>query len=65
MGLDKGRVGVKRYPAISAVRSRSDGGDQNREGWLATGSAAPCRGGEVAGVAAGACNGGSGVTGAG
>jgi hypothetical protein len=65
MGPDTGRTGVKRYPAISAVRSRSDGGDQIREGWLAAGGAAPLCGGEVAGVGAGACYGGSGVAGAG
>jgi hypothetical protein len=56
---------MKRYPAISALRSRSDGGDQSREGWLAEGGAAPPRGGEVAGVGAGACYGGSGVAGVG
>jgi hypothetical protein len=41
--------------AIWAVRSRSDGGDQTREGRMAAGGAAPLRGGEVAGVEAGTC----------
>jgi hypothetical protein len=58
-------VGAKRYPATSTVRSRSDGGDQSREGWLAVGGAAPPHGGEVAGVGASACYGGFGVTGVG
>jgi hypothetical protein len=56
---------AKRYPAISVVRSRSDGEDQSREGWLAAGDAAPLHGGEVTGVGAGAFYCGSGVTGAG
>ena len=34
MGPDIGRAGMKRYPTILTVRSRSDGGDQSREGWL-------------------------------
>jgi hypothetical protein len=63
MGPDTGRAGAKRYPTISAMRSRSDGGDQSREGWLAAGGAAPLRGGKVAGVGAGACYGGFGVAG--
>jgi hypothetical protein len=62
---DTGHAGAKRYPMISAVRSESDGGDQHLEGLTAAGGAAPSRGGEVAGVGAGACYGGSGVTGAG
>jgi hypothetical protein len=62
---DKGHAGAKRYPAISAVRSGSDGGDQHLDGLTAAGGAAPSRGGEVARVGAGACYGGSGVAGAG
>jgi hypothetical protein len=50
---------------ISAVRSESDGGDQHLEGLTAAGGVAPSRGGEVAGVGAGACYDGSGVAGAG
>jgi hypothetical protein len=65
MGPDIGRAGAKRYPVISAVRSRSNWGDQSREGWSAAGGAAPPCGGEVAGVGAGACYGGSGVAGVG
>jgi hypothetical protein len=65
MGPDTGRAGAKRYPAISAMQSRLNGVDRSREGWLAAGGAAPSRGGEVAGVRAGACYGGSGITGAG
>jgi hypothetical protein len=65
MGPDTGRAGAKRYPAISAVRSGSNGGDQHREGLTAAGGAAPSRGGEVVGVGAGAWYGGSEVTGAG
>jgi hypothetical protein len=65
MGLSTGRVGAKRYPAISVVRSGSDGGDQHREGLTATGGTAPSHGGEVARVGVGACYGGSGVAGAG
>jgi hypothetical protein len=42
--------------AIKIGRGRS-----SREGWLAAGNAAPLHGGEVAGVGAGACYGGSGV----
>jgi hypothetical protein len=41
--------------AIWAVRARSDGGDQSREGRTAAGGAAPLRGGEVVGVEAGVC----------
>jgi hypothetical protein len=41
--------------AIWAVRSRSDGGDQAREGRTAAGDAAPLRDGEVTGVEAGMC----------
>jgi hypothetical protein len=41
-------------PAIWAMRSGSDGGDQAGEGRTAAGGAAPLRGGEVAGVGAGA-----------
>jgi hypothetical protein len=58
-------VGAMRYPAISAVRSGSDGGDQHREGLTAVGGAASSRGGEVVGVGAGACYGGFGVVGVG
>jgi hypothetical protein len=65
MGPNTGRASAKRYPAISAVRSRSDKGDQSQEGWLAASGAAPLRVGEVAGVGAGACYGGSGVAGVG
>jgi hypothetical protein len=65
MGPDTGRAGAKRYPATSTVRSRSNGGDQSREGWLAAGGAASPRGGEVAGVGAGACYGDSGAAGVG
>jgi hypothetical protein len=65
MGLDIGRVGAKQYPATSTVRSRSDGGDQSQEGWLAAGGAAPLHGGEAAGVGASACYTGSRVTGVG
>jgi hypothetical protein len=36
-------------------------GDQSQKGWSAAGGAAPPRSGEVAGVGAGACYGGSGV----
>jgi hypothetical protein len=50
---DTGHAGAKRYPSISAVRSGSDGGDQDLEGLMAAGGAAPSRGGEVAGVGAG------------
>jgi hypothetical protein len=64
MGPNTGRAGAKRYPATSAVRSRLNGGDQSREGWLAAGGAAP-RGGEVIRVGASACYGGSGVAGVG
>jgi hypothetical protein len=46
MGQETGFAGTKRYPATSAVRSRSDGGDQSRVGWLAVGGAAPLRGGD-------------------
>jgi hypothetical protein len=60
-----GRAGAKRFPAISAVRSGSTGGDQHWEGLTAAGDAAPSRGGEVTGVGAGACYGSSGVAGAG
>jgi hypothetical protein len=52
MGPDTRRAGAKRYTAIWAVRSGSDGGDQHREGLTAVGGAAPSRGGEVAGVGA-------------
>jgi hypothetical protein len=65
MGLDTGRVGAKRYPVISVVRSGSDGEDQHREGLIVVGGAAPSRGGEVVGVRASVCYGGSGVTGVG
>jgi hypothetical protein len=65
MGPDTGRAGAKRYPTTSVVRSRSDTGDQSQEGLLAADGVAPPRGGEVAGVGAGACYGGSGVTGVG
>jgi hypothetical protein len=65
MGPDIGRAGVKRYPAVSVVRSGSDRGDQHQEGLTAVGGAAPSRGGEVAGVGASACYGGSRVTGVG
>jgi hypothetical protein len=41
--------------AIWVVRSRSDGGDQTREGRMAAGGAAPFHGGEVDGVEAGVC----------
>jgi hypothetical protein len=41
--------------AIWAMRSRSNGGDQTREGRTAAGGAAPLRGGEVAGVEASMC----------
>jgi hypothetical protein len=58
----RGREAVS---VISAVRSRSEGGDQSRECCLATGGAAPLRGGEVAGVGTGACYGGFGVARAG
>jgi hypothetical protein len=61
MGPDTGHAGAKRYPTISAVRSRLDGGDQSQEGWLAAGGAAPLHDGEVVRVGAGACYGGSGV----
>jgi hypothetical protein len=54
MGPGTGRIGAKRYPVISVVRSGSDGGDQHREGLTAAGGAAPSRGGEVAGVGVGA-----------
>jgi hypothetical protein len=62
MGPDTGRAGAKQYPVISAVRSGSDGGDQHQEGLTAVGGAAP-RGGEVAGVGAGAWYGGAGSLG--
>jgi hypothetical protein len=65
MGPDTGRVGAKRNPTTSAVRSRSDGGDQSQEGWLAAGGVAPPRGGEVVGVGTGACYDGSRVGGVG
>jgi hypothetical protein len=65
MGSDTGHASAKRYPAISAVRSGSDGGDQHQEGSTTAGGAAPSRGGEVAQVGAGACYGGSGVVGVG
>jgi hypothetical protein len=44
---------AKRYPAIWAMRSESDGGDQTGEGRMTAGGAAPLRGSEVAGVEAG------------
>jgi hypothetical protein len=47
------------------VRSRSDRGDQTGRGRTAAGGAAPLRCGEVVGVGAGACYGGSGVAGVG
>ena len=62
---DTGHAGAKRFPAISAVRSGSDGGDQHLEGLTAAGGAAPSRGGEVAGVGAGVSYSGSGVAEAG
>jgi hypothetical protein len=65
MGPDAGRVCAKRYPMISVVRSGSDSGDQHREGLTAADGAAPSRGGEVAGVRAGASYGSSGVVGVG
>jgi hypothetical protein len=65
MGPVTGRACAKRYPAISAVRSGSDGGDQLWEGLTAAGGAAPSRDGEVTGVGAGACYDGSGVAGVG
>jgi hypothetical protein len=65
MGPDTGRAAAKRYPAISVVRSESDGGDKHWEGLTAAGSATPSRGDEVAGVGAGACYGGSRVAGVG
>jgi hypothetical protein len=65
MGRDTECASAKRYPATSTVQPRSDGGDQSREGWLAACGAAPLRGGEVAGVGAGSCYGGSGVAGVG
>jgi hypothetical protein len=65
MGPNTGRTDANWYPAISAVRSGSDGGDQHREGLTTAGGAAPSRGGEVTGVGAGACYDGSGVAGVG
>jgi hypothetical protein len=65
MGSDVGCACAKRYPTISAVRSGSDGGDQHREGLTAAGGTAPSRGGEVAGVGAGASYDSSGVARAG
>jgi hypothetical protein len=40
-------------PAVQAVRSGSDGGDQIEGKHTAAGGAAPLRGGEVVGVEAG------------
>jgi hypothetical protein len=65
MGPDIRRAGAKRYSAISTVRLGSDGGDQHREGLTAAGGTSPSRSGEVTGVGAGACYGGSGVAGVG
>jgi hypothetical protein len=39
---------------VRAIRSESDGGDQTRGKQMATGGAAPLRGGEVVGVEVGA-----------
>jgi hypothetical protein len=56
-GADKwargaGRVCAKQYPRW-AMRSRSDGGDQTREGRTTASGAAPLHGVEVGGVEAG------------
>jgi hypothetical protein len=47
------RACAKRYPAVQAVRSESDGGDQTGE-QTAAGGVIPLRSGEVAEVEAGA-----------
>jgi hypothetical protein len=49
------RTCAKRYPVVRAVQSESDGGGNQTEGkQMVAGGVAPLRGGEVAGVEAGA-----------
>jgi hypothetical protein len=49
------RACTKRYPAVRAVRSESDGGGNQTEGkQMAMGDATPLHGGEVVGAEAGA-----------